>query len=1563
MSRRNRSLAAALILATTTAAVALDAAPAAAATRTVDTTADVVNALDGVRSLREAVNESNFNDTIIVPAGTYALTCPTPGTPSPEDSNASGDLDIVRGITIRGAGSASTIITINPLCGERVMHLNAGDFAPMFIEDLTISGGREEADFGRGGGLRIGGPATTITNSVIEDNRAGPNGNGGGIDTIRPLTLDNVEMYDNHAGDATGNNSGGDGGGIHVSTIGSATATLTITDSIIGSVARPNTSGDGSNDGGAGSGGGIHMDASGALTLTRTVVDGNRLGVGGNGSPGDVAAGGGVSTRAFTAGAGAATITDSTITNNVGGTDLLGGGGGAFLTNTTVNISGTTIEGNSNPIATEGSGGDGGGLAITPGFGSDPIDVTLTGNTIRNNSIATPGDILSGFGPGGGNGGGVFIEADSGTATLTDNVFDGNTAGDSGSSGDSTSAAPGSGGNLFVNLFTSTTNPTPGTISVQGGEIVNGIGGGGPNNAPGQGGGAFLQAGVQNTGGTITVRDVDVTGNETRATQSGGQGGGIYARSFSNSVAGSVVIDDVRASGNTTAAGSTGTSGGGGAGGALYLSASGTTSGQAVTIDDSTFDGNETGRGADNAAGIAGWAGNGGGVNIVAATVSVSGSAFTDNATGRGGDSPSSAGRGGAGGGLYTSGAAATITSSTFTGNTTGIGGSSAAASGGLGGNGGGLRVDSSDATSIIGSTISGNTAGDGGTGATFGGSGGNGGGFSIDVSVADAPVSISDSTISNNTAGDGAIGGSQRSGIGGNGGGAEIKTDGGDITLDAATIDANQAGHGADGVTAPGSGASGGFGGDGGGIHIDDSSHESSVTVNESTISNNTAGDAGESLNDTAGVAGDGGGLHVAIADFAPNPPGVGQVSVERSTIAANTAGEGASGTTSTSGGAGGGAYIRAGDGTGTDVTFTRSTIDSNAGGPAGTGNNAGDGGGIFLADGAGQAAFNHMTLTNNDGLNGVNLLTRAGQTTISGTVIGDKAGQDLENCNAIGVTLASLGHNLEASEGGFTCEFDTATDIEAESTDLGPFGNNGGPTQTRVPISNGALIDVVPCSATTDQRGAAAPSGDACDIGAVESSGGTISIADATVSERVGVAEIAVKRTSGTDAYAVTLTTTEGTALDGLDFEPTTATISWAAGEIGDRTFSVPIIANEFVEDDETFTVSGAGESATVTIVDVVDVVDLIVPTAPARFVDTRSTGETVDGDFEGIGKRTAASEYTVQIAGRDEVPSDAAGVVMNVTAVGAEGTGFVTVHPCLDTPPNASSLNYTAGTNLGNEIIAGLDADGQTCLFTSAAAHLTVDVVGYVPNASPLTAVSPARILETRDGDDLDTVDDEFEGDGKTEPNSITKLTVAGRAGVPSDSAAVIINLTAVGVQSNGFVTVYPCTPNVPLAASLNYTNGINRGNELIAQLDSDGELCIFTSSSIHITVDLVAHIPAGSTLTSIDPARLLDTRDTSKRTAGSEIEVQVTGRAGISEGASAVIVNVTAVQPDGTGFVTVHRCLADRPNASALNYVANVNGGNEIVAQLSTDGTICLFISESTHLTVDAVGALD
>lgn len=378
------------------------------------------------------------------------------------------------------------------------------------------------------------------------------------------------------------------------------------------------------------------------------------------------------------------------------------------------------------------------------------------------------------------------------------------------------------------------------------------------------------------------------------------------------------------------------------------------------------------------------------------------------------------------------------------------------------------------------------------------------------------------------------------------------------------------------------------------------------------------------------------------------------------------------------------------------------------------------------------------------------------------------------------------------------------------------------------------------------------------------------------------------------------------------------------------------------------------------------------LITSIDPNRFVDTRDIGETLDNIAEGDGRLPASGTYTVPFAGRGEVPSTARAVVANVTAVGATGNGFVTAFDCALPRPNASSLNYTSGVNLGNEVIISLNGSGQACFYSSASIHLTVDVVGYVDIASQYVPVTPARILETRSGQS--TIDGENQGVGRTAGGEQDFIRVGGRANVPDNAAAAVINVTAVGAGSNGFVTVHPCVFPRPNTASLNYVAGVNRANELIVPLDIDGDICIFTRTSIHVLVDVVGYIPASATdYTATTPARFLDTRPgqptidaqdagVGKRAAGTQYELQITGRNGIPVGANSVIINVTAVQAEARGFITVHPCKISLPLASSLNHVPFVNGGNEIIAKLDVDGKLCLFTSRATHLTVDVAGYL-
>lgn len=377
------------------------------------------------------------------------------------------------------------------------------------------------------------------------------------------------------------------------------------------------------------------------------------------------------------------------------------------------------------------------------------------------------------------------------------------------------------------------------------------------------------------------------------------------------------------------------------------------------------------------------------------------------------------------------------------------------------------------------------------------------------------------------------------------------------------------------------------------------------------------------------------------------------------------------------------------------------------------------------------------------------------------------------------------------------------------------------------------------------------------------------------------------------------------------------------------------------------------------------------VIVPAGPARYVDTRSIGETIDDLFEGDGARLGGSTYRIRLADRGDVPVGADAVVVNVTAVRAIGAGYATVHPCLADVPTASSLNYTEGVNLGNEVIAQLDPNGDLCVFVSTETHLTLDVTGYLPFSSPYEPVVPARLVDTRTGNS--TIDGDDLGDGAFDDGEIRAYSIAGRGGVEGDAVAAVLNITAIQPSQRTFFTVWPCTADQPTASGLNAVPGVNRANELLVALDDNGDVCVYVKGSAHLAIDVVGQLGDVSSLRSFSPQRFLDTRASGETFDdelvaigplgdGETLEVQIAGRGKVPIGATSVVVNVTVAAPTGVGYVTLFPCQDTRPLASSLNYVGGVNGANDVVAQLSSDGKLCAYVFAGTHLVLDVSSVL-
>ena len=106
-------------------------------------------------------------------------------------------------------------------------------------------------------------------------------------------------------------------------------------------------------------------------------------------------------------------------------------------------------------------------------------------------------------------------------------------------------------------------------------------------------------------------------------------------------------------------------------------------------------------------------------------------------------------------------------------------------------------------------------------------------------------------------------------------------------------------------------------------------------------------------------------------------------------------------------------------------------------------------------------------------------------------------------------------------------------------------------------------------------------------------------------------------------------------------------------------------------------------------------------------------------------------------VIVAGRAGVAASAEGVVANVTVTEPGGPGYVTVYLCGQAFPLASNVNFSGGQTVANLVLTGIGSGGSIRLFSSVAAHLVVDVTGWMPAGSVLKTISPQRLGQHRLG----------------------------------------------------------------------------------------------------------------------------------------------------------------------------------------------------------------------------------
>jgi hypothetical protein len=298
------------------------------------------------------------------------------------------------------------------------------------------------------------------------------------------------------------------------------------------------------------------------------------------------------------------------------------------------------------------------------------------------------------------------------------------------------------------------------------------------------------------------------------------------------------------------------------------------------------------------------------------------------------------------------------------------------------------------------------------------------------------------------------------------------------------------------------------------------------------------------------------------------------------------------------------------------------------------------------------------------------------------------------------------------------------------------------------------------------------------------------------------------------------------------------------WNCSDTRPEVSTLNFFANETVANAATIPLDGAGQLCAYSNQGADVVIDVngyystpasgrYTPVSPVRLMDSR----------DGIGTpgRLAAGQVVeLPVAGVASVPSNATAVALNVTGILPNLDAYVTTFPCGDVPPT-SSLNPAAGKVTPNLVMAQVSPAGSVCFFANTDIDLVVDVVGFVSSSAKnrFTPSTPFRFTDTRD-----TLRPEMhagQAGVRLAASQTLIVQIAGVRGVPANARAISANLTVVGATDRGFVTAWPCGA-LPMASNVNYELAAAVANAAELPLSSGGAICIYSSSSAHVIIDV-------------------------------------------------------------------------------------------------------------------------
>ncbi|HVQ88721.1 MAG TPA: N-acetylmuramoyl-L-alanine amidase [Actinomycetes bacterium] len=322
-------------------------------------------------------------------------------------------------------------------------------------------------------------------------------------------------------------------------------------------------------------------------------------------------------------------------------------------------------------------------------------------------------------------------------------------------------------------------------------------------------------------------------------------------------------------------------------------------------------------------------------------------------------------------------------------------------------------------------------------------------------------------------------------------------------------------------------------------------------------------------------------------------------------------------------------------------------------------------------------------------------------------------------------------------------------------------------------------------------------------------------------------------------------------------------------------------------------------------------------------------------------------------VPVLGRGGVPSNnVSAVAVSVVASCASSRTGVSISPGGLKVPGARVVSVdTNGTARGFTMMRVGKSGDVTLRNGRGTVAVNLAVVGYVSTSGGGGSLIPLRRDSLKGANPL--------GVSATPVD----VHVTGRAGVPNDARAVVLNVRRSSESNVSALWAWAAGADKPTPSSWRRGSGGATAQRIIVPIGAGGDIRLAADHAGKVALDVVGYVAAGDTrqLHAVVPRTV--THGGLRVHRDHAVNVSIRGRAGVPSGARAVLVQVTGINPSRNARLTVWPRGAARPNPVDLFVPKNKDRDGFALVAIGDHGDIRVHVGAgNAGVRVSVVGWL-